>query len=420
MPVKKILVLQPAYYEKFSCTAGACGEVCCRDWDIAIDKNTYDRYRGIKDPEFKALFSEGVKRVRGEKASKSNYAKIVLDEKGFCKFLREDSLCGIHAKFGEKYLGAVCKLYPRGSTMMQKGVRELSMVPSCPEVARVALFNPEPMIFKMEEIPFYNTVSPLLFCKTPKFTEDKSMCFEAHAFEIRKYCISILQCRNMRLPGRLLAIGMMLSKLSGLDPEKAVEEVPAVLNFYMNAAQGGEFEKILANTEFKKEVTVEMESLLYSMALKSFNSRRAGKAYQKFADIIQSFLSEKGEMTYRDFYDKLDGLAAKHWEPFLDEKGYILENYFVNMVFSTLFPFAYSDILDIYQHFIILAEQYALLRLLLCACAEKGDGITDEMIIAVLTGIAHTTGHNHDAKNVASSYIKRGLDSLAHMSFLLK
>jgi hypothetical protein len=112
--------------------------------------------------------------------------------------------------------------------------------------------------------------------------------------------------------------------------------------------------------------------------------------------------------------------VAKHWPDFLARYGHVLENYFVNYVFSALLPFTHQNELDPYHHFIILAEQYALMRTLLCGIAGKDGEITEELLIKVITCISTLSQHSFQALHIEQQYSKAECDSLAHVSFLLR
>jgi len=419
MSVQKIQVLQPGYYEKFSCIGGACEDVCCRDWNIVIDKNTYDRCRSIKDKRFVEKFLSSVKRNKGVDANTVNYAKFIMREDGFCNFIRDDGLCEIHGNHGAKYLGNVCMTYPRKCCMMQQGLHEFSLVMSCPEVIRVALFRPEIMTFKLTEIPFDASNRLLRLRNQLKTDYEKTARFTPYSFKIRESCIDILQCRTIRLPDRILAIGMMLSKLTGLESVEK-EDLEKLVGTYVSAAIAGIFNNALADTADNAEVAADMKGVLLLMAGKFTEYGRIGRVNKLLFDAMSDHVPESGELPFVAMHEKLEEFVPKYWTPFLEQKGYILEHYFVNLVFSTMFPFKYGEDIDIYQHFIILAEQYAMMRMIFCVCAEKQNGITDELIISVLNGMAMYSEHSKKAKDIAEIYVKNGFDSLAYMSFLLK
>ena len=56
----KLRHLQPDFYESFRCRASACRHSCCRGWEIDIDENTLELYRGLRS-------STGACAVNGKK-----------------------------------------------------------------------------------------------------------------------------------------------------------------------------------------------------------------------------------------------------------------------------------------------------------------------------------------------------------------
>jgi len=36
------------YYDKFECIRSDCEDSCCSGWQVAIDKNTYRKYKKLK------------------------------------------------------------------------------------------------------------------------------------------------------------------------------------------------------------------------------------------------------------------------------------------------------------------------------------------------------------------------------------
>ncbi|MDR2932761.1 MAG: flagellin lysine-N-methylase, partial [Oscillospiraceae bacterium] len=126
MMIKK-KALAPNYYDLFSCIGSACEDNCCKDWDVDIDKNTYLKYKQIKDADFAREVPERVRRYRGKDASSGRYARIILDEKNTCKYFREDGLCEIHARYGPGYLSTTCQIYPRFVNFIMDDLPEMSL-----------------------------------------------------------------------------------------------------------------------------------------------------------------------------------------------------------------------------------------------------------------------------------------------------
>lgn len=423
---KTVKLLQPAYYDKFSCIGSACELDCCKDWNIYIDKNTYLRYKQLKDPDFAATLPQRVKRVRGETANQLQYAQFILGPDGACPFQQEDGLCEIHAKFGHSYLCDTCQIYPRSFSTVFEGVREVSLIMSCPEAVRVALFNPEPMTFEMADKTLEGG-NILLRTHYRRPVEDyKGGAAARHAWTVREGCIDILQCRNMPLANRILAMGMLLQKVTVQSESEQADSIPATVATYIKAAQAGEFVNAFADTVDHAEMRTAMNNILVqNMMIHTVSKSRTNRPYR---DFLTRYLAEAGENA-NVILNQPEGCAKVYefardrvialWDGFLEEKGHVLENYFVNYVFSSAFPFSFQQELDPYHHCIILAEQYAIIRMLLCALAAE-EGITDEQIISVLTSMSIIVSHNDEARRIIKTYEEAECDSLAHVSFLLR
>ncbi len=129
-------VIVPDYYQAFHCTAGACEDTCCAQWEIEVDKASLARYRKVRGPFRKVLFKSidwhrGVIRQSGERR---------------CAFLNDQNLCDMQRALGADALCKTCRMYPRHVEEFE-GVRELSLSLSCPEVARILLGRQEPVRF---------------------------------------------------------------------------------------------------------------------------------------------------------------------------------------------------------------------------------------------------------------------------------
>jgi len=66
---------------------------------------------------------------------------------GFCVKL-EDGLCGIHKKYGDRFLGDACHFYPRVTRALGSQIMMTASM-SCPEIARIALL--EDALFQMND-----------------------------------------------------------------------------------------------------------------------------------------------------------------------------------------------------------------------------------------------------------------------------
>jgi lysine-N-methylase len=136
-------VRQPGHFAAFHCTGAECEDTCCSGWEVTIDKRTHDKYRECGDPELKSSLERFI-HITDKAHSDDNFAKIDFSG-GKCPFLA-GGLCSIHQKLGEEALSEICASFPRVMNIVD-GVAERSLDMACPEAVRVALLNPEPMVY---------------------------------------------------------------------------------------------------------------------------------------------------------------------------------------------------------------------------------------------------------------------------------
>lgn len=127
-----MLVTKPGYFDSFRCIAGSCPDSCCKEWDVQVDPEAAETYRGLSG-DLGDRLRQVLKEENGE-----TYLTI---EDGRCPMWRQDGLCRIQAELGEGALCQVCRDFPRlrhdyGDFL------ELGLELSCPEAARLILNAP--------------------------------------------------------------------------------------------------------------------------------------------------------------------------------------------------------------------------------------------------------------------------------------
>jgi lysine-N-methylase len=414
--MNKIKVLVPAFYETFNCIGGACEENCCEaDWKIYIDKSTYNLYRGIKDPDFVKKLPERVKRVKSDEQTDKHYAQIVLDEDGKCKFL-EDGMCSIQLKYGFKYLSTICLIFPRKQLKQVGDNLETTLSMACPEAVREGLYPEEKMTFKFIEIE--NTHGKSLAALNPTRFDPGINVLGVYAQELRHCCIEIMQTRATSLSDRIFAIGMMLKRLRELSDTGDYSAVPDAALKYVISVQSGQLNGVVASLAANEEVEAGIKAKLFNAAI-FFNGK--DYSFKSFIPCVEQLAEKLGkkpeELTHLEM-NQMTEAAAAYWREFLDTRGHILENYFVNYIFGNVFPFALP--LGIQHQILILAQAYALFRIIFCCIAEREGKITDENITTTLTALFRHTNHSSMINTVTENYILSGMDTLAHASFMLR
>jgi lysine-N-methylase len=46
---ENVRMCYPSYFKEFKCVGGNCEDNCCNEWEINIDKNTFEMYEKIQD-----------------------------------------------------------------------------------------------------------------------------------------------------------------------------------------------------------------------------------------------------------------------------------------------------------------------------------------------------------------------------------
>ena len=153
MHEEKLLHLQPDFYERFQCKATACRHSCCRGWEIDIDENTLELYRGLSG-SWREKMDDAV--VCDESGA---HFRLTEDER--CPFLQRDGLCELICAFGEDALCDICALHPRFYELV--GAYELAGLGlSCEAVCELLLAEEGELMLRCEETGEKIALSSLL------------------------------------------------------------------------------------------------------------------------------------------------------------------------------------------------------------------------------------------------------------------
>ena len=107
--------------------------------------------------------------------------------------------------------------------------------------------------------------------------------------------------------------------------------------------------------------------------------------------------------------------------PILERQAQAVENYFVCEIFTSTYPFTYFHRgMNFEYHGILLAEQYALLRVLL-GLLPFPEGETEEQhLVKAIVALTRITQHSDMGKQVYDIGRAFQMDSLAHAAYLLQ
>lgn len=406
-------VLQPHYVENFHCIGSQCEDNCCIGWYIPIDKHSYQKYRNCVDKDLRLQMDKRITRNRTN-ANEKNYAKIKLEPDGACPFLDKDKLCCIQKKMGPEMLSITCMTYPRAINKVN-AIIEKSLTMSCPEAARMALLNPDPMEFDEveEDIEDDDVIVYLLNTTEAKLAQSP----QRYLWELRIFIITLLQNRTYPLWQRLFILGLFCKNLDEMIDNGKVHEIPNLIGIYQNRMDNdvyrGEFDSIPAQFTIQMEL---MKELVDERVAKGVASKRFIECLAEFVLGIQ--------YTSRSNVEEIGVRYAqaqeKYYLPFMQQHEYILENYLVNYVFKNMFPVSGNK--HVFDNFVILAVHYSIIKMFLIGMAGfHKENFGTEHVLKLIQAFSKTIEHNTSYINHMFELLEKNkMNTMAYMAILIK
>lgn len=129
---------------QFTCLGDKCEDTCCKGWGMQLCSRTVDLYKD-KAPELLESVTSGEAEHIMRRDEATDYC---------VKF--EGGWCGIHAKYGEDFLGDACHFFPRVTRQLgEHTIMSASL--SCPEIVRLGLIQGvgfTPSASEIERLPY--------------------------------------------------------------------------------------------------------------------------------------------------------------------------------------------------------------------------------------------------------------------------
>ena len=382
------LVYAPEWMKDFACLAGDCPEVCCQQWNVDVDPAHAESLRHIDDPELQELMNSVLRSVRlrrpGSRHAETVHRLQLLNRPDRrCPLLNERNECRLHKKYGPYVLCDTCFFHPRTFFQIDEQTY-LSACLSCPECARLALFQPEPTSFAS----FEAEIDPgAEWLETELISDPSARRLLLDRDRLIREIITRLQDRNFPLKERIIralaflrdaeseyaAAGAEVPENSGgpddggLSAEKAAE--PRIAQLY---------------TEVFDPVSDGMEQAARSAAL--FTRELAGGT-EGYASLLAEQI-RRGRALYEPF-------VLEHPEP--------EENFLVHCVFSDAFKQFYRyqneavSGAEILRHEArLLTAWYWYFRVLLCEASLRSGGMDEALFLRTVSRTDKTYWHYPD------------------------
>ncbi|HEX3967075.1 MAG TPA: flagellin lysine-N-methylase [Edaphobacter sp.] len=391
----------PTYAACFRCIGPDCEDSCCTEWDIPVDRVTYERYGFFP---LEKLGREVAQFVAVESGPQPDalFARLNRASSGACPFLGEDRLCRIQASYGQQLLPTSCSMFPRFLALVDHQL-EGSLSLSCPEAARNVLLDPE-FLDRDGNLSSGEFRTDSIFLPAVHKLADGS---EADLIGIRRQLVSAVRDRSRPLRYRLLCIGSFCQELdaacSPSDVQSALERLARRISAMDEECYG------------RTDTPLKLKTV-FDLSEARINEGCGARFEEAFLWFVQ------GANNVRDF----EFANREFYAPYFEQHPYIFENYLLNYMFQNLFPFGRIGSADFIRQnawgeYLQIAIQYAWLQALLVGTAGFFKrAFTSEHVIQVIQSFARATEHYPHVLASFGTYLRvRDLDSLKGMAALL-
>lgn len=347
------LIITPNYVTQFHCLGPACEDSCCKHWTVYFDKKSYKKT--ISNPAFASLAKIAFVEI---KENKDNWASIKLDDKGACPFLTQEELCKIHQEAGASALSYTCQTYPKKDNLIGKNKYQ-SLSLSCPEAARLVLFDPDAFQFQAHNSGNKKPVKP-----SPVWLE-KSY----------EYCLDLLINADLDWEQALLAIGLLVKTAeSASQYQVSIAELDNRHDQLKRFAQTGlmaqQFEKLPYETSLQASLFVTIHNELCSI-----NPRSEQPRFSELNSAINQVCNQENQYS-------LDAINLG-WNqaalPALEKNADVFERFILYYLFHNHFPG--PETRSPSRNFILLVVDCFMTRCYLSAMALKNKDLSEREIV---------------------------------------
>ena len=381
--MKTYFYFQPEYVREFQCDGSKCDARCCKGWTITIDAATYKKYSRIK-PKDKA--KEIISRMKFD-SERGEYV-VTLKKDAFCPFQTENYLCGLQLEYGEEYLSQTCATYPR-RTHQIGNFFERSLTLTCPAAAELILFNLEPMRFEFLEVPdkIHSKHGRIRITKLPVEKNDSDLIRE-----VQITMITVLQERTLSIDQRLILLGLFLDRLQEYQTEKEEKEVllQLIMGYRSKEFLTGDARQIIQHFDFDAQrfITFMIKFIGYTLnILRSGDGQRFIKAFEETFGIKPD---KNGEIVISDVVASYESLIDA-WKAFLENHSPFLENYLVNELFFSFYPWKFKE--SFTKNYAMFLISYKIFELMTFATVHSGLD-SKEDLLQMVDWFMMKTDHN--------------------------
>ena len=377
-----VKVLQPEYFKRFKCISSKCKSNCCsHNWQIRIDKSTYEKYASIDDDSRDELLSN-IKIVTEDPFMALTIPRIT----GGCPFFTEQGLCCLQLKYGFDYLCRTCMIHPRSISYID-GEFETYLDLSCEEAVRLVLFGKEPI--RLEESVLEpdgsGNIIPNRMLVAEKYTS------AANATEIfktlRNATLVILQSRQYSVRVRMLILCLFIQQIEELFTATRDSMVIRFTEGFIEVLHAGTYDSLAA--QMPGGVDIDMDLVLDILSeMQSKNDKWLNIYLPRALEGLG--MPSADSQPPEDFYENYKSC----YDTYFAGKEYIFENYLVNHVLLEGFPFNYDKETGVMKNYADLLAKYNLVEFLMTGLCGYIKKFNRRDIIDCVAAFSRCYGHS--------------------------
>jgi lysine-N-methylase len=429
--------LRPEYVDQFQCIGSACEDTCCEGWSVPIDQATYQKYVEIEamKPHLGTVIV-----LNSEGAKPSDFARIRTTAKA-CFFLDEERLCTIQKQLGPSLLSSTCATYPRSLTN-SSGVEERSLTLSCPEAARVTLLHGNLLGSSQATGPKRYAA---IFQAIARFQQQAEPGADSALsttdplgydplLATREFALLLLTDRSYPLWQRLLILGTVTRQLQTLSQGRSqaifAAGNPAVIARLLadSAAVVSQGKLRAAMDAIQLRPAEQLPSILDLLRLRVAQPNLSPRFLECLQD-LENGLGSADPVSEAQLLATFSDAYRSYLRPLVDRHPHLLENYLVNYVFRTNYPFGRpvdqlpsEDAVDASNQHMLLCVQLGILQTMLVGmAAHHREAFDTTHVVKLVQSLAKTFEHSRSSLRLITAFVaQRDLNNLRGIALLLK
>jgi lysine-N-methylase len=353
-------MLVPQYVTQFHCLGNECPDTCCSAWSINVDKDTFQRYRRIEQPELTPLIKQSLTQL--DRNSHDKHAKIGLrKEDSHCGLHSKDGMCMVQQHFGEDALSDTCYIYPRSISQFASRLQQ-SLTLSCPEAARLALTSPDPFAFVSAEFT-------TRLATTAVVTPLRGFAVDAMD-EVNIFVIQLFQTAELSNTEHLVLIGWLCRQLDALVDTGNQEGATHLLTEMRALVESGSVRSIVEQLSKQHGVSITLFFLLFATNTPGGKSPTQLDVLERVRaglEIDGNLNREKVAENYARGMQLLQAPGSAYTR--------LISHYLLNDLIRETFPWRQETAIKHYRRFL---ARYGILRLMLSGMAAAQNHTPDE------------------------------------------